>query len=145
MTTIYLVACVKTKKKGMHKAKDLYCSPWFKKARNYVEKTMKQGDKWFILSAKHHLLPPDRKVSLYNKTLGQSGSRKWADEVLKQIQKHISGGERIVVFAGDNYRKYIIEPLKILARNVKVPLEGKGFGKQLHWFNLKLKPCRDRT
>ena len=36
---IYLVACVKGKLPRPAPAKDLYTSPWFRKARQYVEQS----------------------------------------------------------------------------------------------------------
>ena len=38
------------------KAKDLYTSDWFRKARAYVEH---RGGPWFILSAEHGLVDPE--------------------------------------------------------------------------------------
>ena len=53
---ICLVACVKGKRGAPAPAKDLYRSPWFRKARRYVEQS---GAPWFILSDKHGLVHPD--------------------------------------------------------------------------------------
>ena len=53
---IYLVACVAAKLDRPAPARDLYTSPWFQKARAYVER---QGGQWFVLSAKHGLIAPD--------------------------------------------------------------------------------------
>ncbi len=36
--TVYLVSCVKEKRATRSPAKDLYTSPWFRKAREYVER-----------------------------------------------------------------------------------------------------------
>ena len=43
--TLYLVSCVKTKRHTLAPAKNLYVSPWFRKAKAVVEKT---GDPWCI-------------------------------------------------------------------------------------------------
>jgi hypothetical protein len=64
--TIYLISCVRKKCAAPTMAKDLYTSSWFKKARLFAEAT---GCPWFILSAKHGLLSPDRVVAPYEKTL----------------------------------------------------------------------------
>ncbi len=56
MRTIYLVSWVSKKKRDKHLAKDIYDSPWFKKARVYVKQRLQHADRWFILSAKHELI-----------------------------------------------------------------------------------------
>src|SRR3546814_861850 len=53
---VFLVACVAAKLDRPAPARDLYASPWFQKARAYVER---QGGAWFILSAKHGLTAPE--------------------------------------------------------------------------------------
>lgn len=60
--TVYLVACTKTKAAGPRAAKDLYTSPWFRKARRYVES---RPGCWFILSAEHGLLDPETVIAPY--------------------------------------------------------------------------------
>ena len=69
--TLYLVSCVKTKCSTRASAKDLYVSPWFRKARAFVEKT---GDPWRILSAEYGLLHPDEEVRPYERTLTTIGN-----------------------------------------------------------------------
>lgn len=50
---LHLVACVKAKATSPSQAANLYRSPWFRKARAYVEA---QGAPWYILSALHGLV-----------------------------------------------------------------------------------------
>src|SRR5689334_8670786 len=81
---VYLVACAKTKAASPSPAKDLYRSPWFRKARRYVEAT---GALWFILSAEHGLLDPQTVISPYDKTLvtlRRPERTKWAQRVHNQ-------------------------------------------------------------
>src|SRR3546814_1566107 len=48
---VFLVACVAAKLDRPAPARDLYASPWFQKARAYVER---QGGAWFILRSEEH-------------------------------------------------------------------------------------------
>ena len=68
--TIYLVSCVSRKRATPHRAKDLYISDWFLKARAYVEDT---HSPWFILSAEYGLVPPDKVLAPYERTLNKMG------------------------------------------------------------------------
>src|SRR5438093_12106 len=53
---VILLGCVKTKRDGWHRAKDLYVSTLFDGRRRYAEQS---GRPWFILSAKLGLVKPD--------------------------------------------------------------------------------------
>ena len=64
--TVYLISCVSVKRASPAAARDLYISPWFKKARHYVER---KGCPWFILSAEHGLVRPNEMIAPYTKTL----------------------------------------------------------------------------
>ena len=67
MKSIALVSCVAKKQEPTSVAKYLYCSPWFKKAKAYVES---QGLQWYILSTKYGLLEPETKVDIQNPQAG---------------------------------------------------------------------------
>lgn len=63
---VVLVGCVKTKLEHGAPAKDLYVSDYFAKMRGYVEAS---GMPWFILSAEHGLVAPDRWLEPYERYL----------------------------------------------------------------------------
>ena len=65
---LYLISCVKAKLPVFEpvRARDLYISPWFKRARSYVESTKQP---WFILSAEYGLVCPNAEILPYAKTL----------------------------------------------------------------------------
>jgi hypothetical protein len=82
---MFLVSCVAAKRSAAAPARDLYISDWFQKARAYVEK---QGDPWFILSAKHGLVRPDQVLQPYELTLNNMAAkerRAWAQRVLEAL------------------------------------------------------------
>ena len=72
--TIYLVSCVRQKATTAtaKPAQDLYLSNWFRKAKAYVEQNLRAQDRWFILSAKHHLVSPETLLLPYEAPLPQN-------------------------------------------------------------------------
>lgn len=61
--TALLLGCVATKRASRAPAKDLYCSPLWVRRRSYAESSCRP---WFILSALHGLVEPDRPLDPYN-------------------------------------------------------------------------------
>lgn len=139
MKKIVLISCVSVKKDGVHKAKDLYDSPWFKKGRSCIELT-KEKDDWFILSAKYHLLDPELEIENYDltlKTMKKPERQAWAKVVLSQLLPLLNSGDEIVFLAGDSYREFLLEPLTQAGIKYSIPMQGLGIGRQLEWFDKK--------
>lgn len=137
MKRIVLISCVSVKKDGTHKAKDLYDSPWFKKGRACIELT---GDKWFIVSAKYHLLDPEKEIDKYDvtlKTMKKPERKAWAEKVLNDLLPMLEPGDEIVFLAGDVYREFLLEPLEKAGIKYSIPMQGLGIGRQLEWFDKK--------
>ena len=133
MTRLFLLSCVARKQSGTAPAADLYISEWFKKARRVAET---QGDAWFILSAKHGLTPPGKKIKTYNLTLNKMGvgeRRKWADRVRQQMKEMLPDADEVVVLAGERYREGLLPYLHENYKRVRIPMAGMGIGKQLRW------------
>lgn len=129
---IALVSCVSKKKLGIHKAKDLYISDWFKKARVYVENN--NYDKWCILSAKYYLVDPEQELPYYELYLPKQSKeykQEWANKVMGQLSA-ISSCD-IDIFAGMEYRKYLVLLLEARGFKVNIPMQGLGIGSQLKW------------
>jgi len=132
---IYLVSCVKTKRRGRHPARDLYVSPWFKKAKSYVEK---KGAQWFILSAKHHLVHPDQEIRSYEQGLADMSvkqRRAWAERVLTALRPLVGARDTVHFLAGAVYREFLEGPIRQMGCRVKVPMNGLPFGEQLRWLS----------
>jgi hypothetical protein len=135
---IFLVACVKSKRRGPLPARELYRSVWFTKARDYVEHLEQP---WAILSAKHHLLSPRKVIRSYNKTLNKmtlEARRMWSDTVVREMRVKYKTGSIVVILAGKKYREHVVPQLKSAGFLVKAPLARKGIGRQLSWFNKML-------
>lgn len=127
---VHLVACVAGKLDRAAPARELYTSPWFQKARAYVER---QGGPWFILSAKYGLIAPDEIIEPYDETLSRmrAGARRlWGARVIEALARVIDADAPLVVLAGRNYR----DPLwPSIQHRASVPMEGLGIGEQLAW------------
>jgi len=130
---IALVSCVSKKQQGIHKAKDLYISEWFKKARTYVESN--NYYKWYILSAKYHLVEPEQELpyyEMYLPTQSKDYKKEWGIKVSQQLL--FPSETEIDIFAGQQYRKYLVPELTSKGYKINIPLEGLGIGNQLKWF-----------
>ena len=114
MKHIVLISCVSQKQETRGNpipARDLYISPLFKKTLKYAEGL--NPDHIYILSAKYHLLPLDKKVKEYEKTLNNMPAKErkqWAEEVLKNIKAngHDLENDEFILLAGENYCKYLL-------------------------------------
>jgi hypothetical protein len=131
--TVYLVSCVGQKRPQACPARDLYVSDWFLKARCYAEVS---GAQWFILSAEHGLLAPDRVISPYERTLKRmpvAARRDWAARVADQLASAVPELTHVVVLAGERYREFLACYLVGRGVRVSVPMEGLRIGEQLRW------------
>lgn len=131
--TVYLVSCVSQKREQACAARDLYTSDWFRKARRYAEAS---GCPWFILSAEYVLVPPDRVVAPYERTLNTmpvADRRAWADRVARQLAETVPDLSGVVFLAGERYREFLAEHLAGRGIVVSVPMEGLRIGEQLSW------------
>lgn len=137
--TIALVSCVGKKHKASLPAKELYISDWFHKASFYAEQ---YADQWFILSAKHHLLDPNKVIKTYDVTLNRvnTQSRKaWAQRVLEDLNKNINPGDKVIILAGAKYREYLVDPLRAMGCIIDIPMEGLRIGEQLGWLKQRIR------
>lgn len=134
---LVLVSCVKSKLPHAAPARLLYCSDLFTKMRQLVEA---QNASWFILSALHGLVPPDREIAPYELTLNTMGvadRRAWAARVLEALEPELQQHERVVFFAGQRYREFLVGPIRRAGVRVDVPMEGMAFGEQLAWLSAR--------
>ena len=122
-TCVFLVSCGKNKKPSAALAKELYTSSRFQRTRASVEAT---GCPWFVLSAEHHLLDPEKIIEPYDKTLNGKPlevRRAWAEKVIEQMEDNLPPAEIIVILAGKYYYEYLIPYLNERFANVMVPAD----------------------
>ena len=136
---LFLVSCVKTKLSRPAKAKDLYISDWFRKARACVER---EGGAWRILSAKYGLVHPEDVIQPYEKTLitmQVTERRTWADNVLKALEHCLGDADAVVFFAGERYREFLEPWLRSRCIGFDVPMRGLSQGRQLAYLGARLR------
>jgi len=103
------------------------------KARDYVEAT---HSPWFIFSAEYGLVLPGEVLAPYERTLNTMSASEhtaWATKVKAQMETFLPAADRIVVFAGQRYREFLMNYLRERAGIVEVPMQGLTLGKQLHY------------
>lgn len=130
---VYLLSCVGKKRMTTDYARSMYISPWFNKARAYVEAT---SSRWYILSAVYGLIAPDAVIHPYEKTLNKMtiGERKdWTSTVMAMIEVSLPDLETAVILAGNRYREFLVPALEKRGIAVEVPMKGMSIGKQLQW------------
>jgi len=131
--TVYLVSCVSQKRERECAARDLYVSDWFCKARRYAEAS---GCPWFILSAEYGVVPPNRIIAPYERTLNTmrvADRRAWAERVARQLAEAVPDLSHVVFLAGERYREFLARHLADRGIAVSVPMEGLRIGEQLSW------------
>lgn len=134
---IGLVGCVKSKLAVPAPAAELYTSPLFKGRRATVEASC---DRWFILSAAHGLVPPDRVLEPYDVTLttmGRAERRRWARQVLGQLDETVGelAGRTFEIHAGAAYTDHgLVEGLRAAGATIDRPVAGLTMGQQLAWY-----------
>ena len=107
-----LVSCVSAKQSAPAKAKDLYISARFRKARACIEAL---GCPWYIFSAKQGLLDPGSMVDPYDETLNAmpvDRRRIWAHGVIAELARRLSGVNSVTMFAGMAYREHFEAELR---------------------------------
>lgn len=137
MAKIVLISCVSKKRNYSCKARDLYISELFKKSLDYAEKVVK-ADNIFILSAEYGLVPIEKVIAPYDKTLNNMNKIErlaWSNLVIEDLKQYIDiDNDEVIFLSGARYRDYIKPHIK----NVKVPLEGMRIGEQLSFLKESL-------
>ena len=136
---LFLVSCVKTKLSRPARAKELYISAWFRKARAYVQR---EGGAWRILSAKYGLVDPEDVIQPYEKTLiamQVAERRAWASNVLEALEPCLADADTVVFLAGERYREFLEPSLRARGVGLDVPMRGLSQGRQLAWLGARLR------
>ena len=136
MSKICIVSCVKSKKKGIHKAKDLYGSSLFKKSMKYADRIC---DETYILSAKYGLISPEKKIKSYDVSIGTipwQEKWKWKEKAAKDIMRASKDKDVIVFLTGHSYKVGVAGQLK--KREVEYPMAHMKIGQRLKWLKEQL-------
>ena len=101
---VALVGCSGPKLTVPARARDLYQSDLFRKARAYAES---HADRWAILSARHGLLFPDTITPLYERSmrnLGPVERELWRTRTHLALHHAFPRAKAFLFLAGDSYR-----------------------------------------
>ena len=131
MSTISLIACVKSKRSTRSPAASLYTSPLFRKSLLYA---LGNSDSQFILSAKYGLLSLSDKIDPYEQTLNGASSavrKAWGETVLTQLQKNLKKSDNILFLAGAEYKRPIETQLRLVGHKILDPFNGLSLGRRL--------------
>ena len=135
---LYLVSCTKSKHSTAMEARDLYtASTRFSNSRCIVEST---GKPWFILSAKHGLLSPEKHIKPYDKAMSQlseSERQQWAQDVISALDQFLDGVDRVCFLTEKDYYELLLDPLKERGIATKTPLANLDENELKQW----LKDC----
>ena len=147
-TDLILVGCVKTKidTDDEVKAKGLYDSRLWKCRRGYAERFARS---WYILSAKHHLLDPEKKIRTYDLAMTDMNAverLEWSERVLKGIAGKFPDlkGKVVEIHAGKAYAESGLEKeLRAAGAIVHRPLKRvRGIVPQCAWYRECLDSAR---
>jgi hypothetical protein len=154
-TWIALVSCGRAKLDRPAPARELYIGSTFRMARRWAERN---ADRWYILSALHGVLDPDRVVDPYDCSMedldhayrwapgrieyGPSTGRRithpgppelWATVCRGQLAVRGATGGDVVMLAGAAYADRLGSWLDAWGTTVLYPLRGLGIGQQRGW------------
>jgi hypothetical protein len=95
----------------------------------------------FILSAKHHLVPLNKELEPYDKTLKEMSAdekEKWSVETTNQMKSHglNLNKDKFIFLTGGEYMKPFIK--YIPESNIETPMSGKRMGERLQWLNSQI-------
>jgi hypothetical protein len=135
------VSCSKSKKSYPAPARDFYQGALFKKALAYAKAHF---DHVYILSAKYGVIHPDQIIDYGNydkplKKMSKKEREEWYQLVKKQMQE-LNLPKPYVFFTGHLYY-YVDENYQFEGEK---PLEGLSIGKQLQWFNNRMRFSRSK-
>lgn len=160
MIRVGLVACGKSKAAEPGPARSLYTSGLFRAASAHAAATY---DHWFVISAAHRLVHPDKQLRPYDLSLSEWRQREregWGHTVCLMLQRRLRelGASvptvplgrpwphppQVAVFihAGRLYDDALRFGLGLFPCEVVRPMSGLGIGEQLAWYKERLKAPR---
>ncbi|HET7522324.1 MAG TPA: hypothetical protein VFJ73_03260 [Bacillales bacterium] len=139
-TKIGLLATARKKLSHPAPVTEFYNSPLFRKSVQYA---MAYYERVYFYNAKDGLLLPEQIMQPYDvsiKTFSASEKRQWAKMVIKGLQQYEHPDDvTIYLHGGYVYRKFLEPELRKSGYTYVVPLKGLGIGKQLAWYDRRLR------
>jgi len=141
MSTVVLLSCTKSKTDYKAPAQELYsASPLFRGTLEYGKSL--NPDYMFILSAKHYLVPLDKKLEPYDKTLKEMPAdekEKWGAITAKQMEQAglDLNKDKFIFLTGSEYMKPLLK--YIPQENISAPMKGLRLGERMQWLNAQIR------
>ena len=146
--SIMLIGCGRSKLQEQSPARDLYTGSLFRARRSLAEE---MGCRWFVISAKHGLLYPDRVIAPYDVTidgLSVLDRAAWFPVVTSQLIDAIEDpgcfyDDRdlrrvtIEIHAGESYASRLVETLRAAGFTAFHPVANLGQGKQMEYYAVR--------
>lgn len=133
-STVVLISCSKSKLTKKAPARHLYTGRLFRKAVAWAESA---GYTWYVVSALHGLVHPDRPLEPYDFTLKKLRAfelESWAHMVVgAELTKYVSKGSHAILIMPQLYRHYIESELRKASITFENPIEHLAIGKQIKW------------
>jgi hypothetical protein len=121
-TTLVLAGCGKAKADEPRLAKHLYTAGYFSLKRELGG----LADTWYILSAEHGLLSPERRIPPYNtkwSELSDEIQAERVEEIYADLKPLLPLIDTIIILAGSDYRTPVMEKLEDDPVDVIAPFE----------------------
>ena len=129
-----LVGCGTRKRRSPCRAREMYCGPLTRAALHYAEHS---ADEFWILSALHGLLSPDRIIEPYDRRLPTRMRERlaWGTHVSARLAGQYGDlAVTVEVLAGADYADALTFPARWV---VSFPFERLAIGQRLRWLALR--------
>lgn len=140
---IGLVGCAKTKREEPSPCRELYRSPLFVACLAHAERTC---DETFVISAAHGLIPLDRVVPPYDRTLRELPKKErlaWGSRVADSVRARFPRLPlHVLVLSGLEYAAPILSGARRYGWTVETPLARLSIGQRLAWFKAQAVPAQ---
>jgi hypothetical protein len=141
---IGLISCSAQKLDRPARARELYCSPLFRKSLAYAEPFC---ERVFVLSAQYHLVELDQVIEPYERRLGSRRRERemWGAITADALKPHARRARHdLLILAGADYANALLGVVAYWwrdsswRRHVQLPLAGMQIGERLRWLNVQL-------
>jgi hypothetical protein len=135
MPPVYLISCTRTKRSVPGPARDLYRSRWFQKAVAVAER---QARAWYIVSAEHGLVEPERILAPYDQNLtdlSEPDIRHWATRIAETLAQRTQSGDEVVILGENSYSAPLRSPLEAAGLRVKEPFRYRNKEERASWLD----------
>ncbi|WP_339948795.1 DUF6884 domain-containing protein [uncultured Albimonas sp.] len=128
---LYLISGGARQQPRPEPAAELYDGLWFRSARGRAER---DGDAWFILSARHGLLHPETRVQPYADRLEGCSAvarRAWIALATERMERMLPEAGRVVALCDRGPPPELLRWLRVRYPEVETPLAGLNIAAQV--------------